>query len=149
MTATAASCFNGIRALIVNDSPASRQVISEYLSSWGIENVAVGSGAEALDILKQARAGDEKQIVALIDEQISGVSALGLARAIKEHSDIKHSKVIMFSAESAARNATEVVDAWITKPVRPSHLFSCLLELLQRYRWRRYQDHRGRAAEPD
>ena len=61
MTATATSCFNGIRALIVNDSPASRQVISEYLSSWGIENVAVGSGAEALDILKLARVGDGKQ----------------------------------------------------------------------------------------
>jgi signal transduction histidine kinase/CheY-like chemotaxis protein len=129
MTATATSCFNGIRALIVNDSPASRQVICEYLSSWGIEIVAAGSGAEALDILKLARAGDGKQIVVLIDEQISGVSALGLARAVKEHSDIKHGKVIMLSADSAVSNATEVVDACITKPVRPSHLFSCLLEL--------------------
>ncbi|MGB8411334.1 MAG: response regulator [Candidatus Binatus sp.] len=129
MTATATSCFNGIRALIVNDSPSSRQILSEYLSSWGIENAAVGSGAEALEILRLARAGDEKQIVALIDEQISGLSALGLARAIKERSDIKHSKVIMLSAQRAVRNATEVVDAWITKPVRPSHLFSCLLEL--------------------
>jgi len=129
MSATAASCFNGMRALIVNDNPASRQVISEYLSSWGIENVAVGSGAEALDILEQTRAGDEKQIVVLIDEQISGLGALGFARAIKEDPDIKHSKAIMLSAESAAWNATEVVDAWITKPVRPSQLFTCLLEL--------------------
>jgi len=129
MTATATSCFNGIRALIVNDSPSSRQILSEYLTSWGIENAAVGSGAEALDILKLARTADEKQIVALIDEQISGLSALGLARAIKERSDIKNSKVIMLSAQRAVRNATEVVDAWITKPVRPSHLFSCLLEL--------------------
>ncbi len=129
MTATATSCFNSVRALIVTGSPASRQVISEYLSSWGIENVAAGSGAEAQDILKLARAGDEKQIVVLIDEQISGVGALDLARAIKQHSDIKHGKVIMLSAQSAASNATEVVDAWITKPVRPSHLFSCLLEL--------------------
>ena len=54
MTATATSCFNGIRVLIVNDSPATRQVICEYLSSWEIENVAVG-GAEALDTLKQAQ----------------------------------------------------------------------------------------------
>src|SRR5208337_4140176 len=129
MNATGASCFKGMRALIVNDSPASRQVISEYLSSWGIENVAVGSGAEALDILELARAGDEKQIIVLIDEQISGLGALGFARAIKQHSDIKHCKAIMFSAESAARNAAGVVDAWITKPVRPSQLFSCLLEL--------------------
>src|ERR1019366_2993119 len=82
MTATATSCFNGIRALIVNDSISSRQILSEYLSSWGIENATVGSGAEALDILKLARAADEKQIVALIDEQISGLSALGPSPAI-------------------------------------------------------------------
>jgi len=129
MTATATSCFNGIRALIVNDSPASRQVISEYLSRWGIENATAGSGAEALDILKLARTGDGKQVVVLIDEQISAMGALSLARAIKQHSDLKHSKVIMLSARRAGSNATEVVDAWITKPVRPSHLFSCLLEL--------------------
>ena len=129
MTATATSCFNGIRALIVNDSSASRQVISDYLSSWGIENVAVGSEAEAVDILKLTLVGDGKQIVVLIDEQISAMGALDLARAIKQHPDIKHGKVIMLSAQGAVSNATEVVDAWITKPVRPSHLFSCLLEL--------------------
>ncbi len=129
MTATAISCFSRVRALIVNDSPASRQVISEYLSSWGIENLAVGGGAEALDILKLARDGAQKQIVVLIDEQAPGMPALSLARAIKDGSDINHNKVIMISAESAAKNAAEVVDAWIIKPVRPSHLFSCLLEL--------------------
>ena len=129
MTATAASCLSAMRALVINDNPASRQVISEYLSAWGIEDVAVGSGTEALDILEQTRAADGKQIVVLIDEQVSGVGALCLARAIKEHPDFKHSKVIVFSAKSAAKNATEVVDAWITKPVRPSQLFTCLLEL--------------------
>ncbi len=55
--------------------------------------------------------------------------ALHLARAIKDQPEIKHNKVIMFSTDSAAKNMTAVVDAWITKPVRPSHLFSCLLKL--------------------
>ena len=35
----------------------------------------------------------------------------------------------MLSAETGGRSAGEAVDASITKPVRPSHLFSCLLEL--------------------
>ncbi len=128
-TARATSCFIGMRALVVNDSPASRHVISEYLSSWGIGNVAASSGAEAPQLLKLARAGGRKQIVVLIDEQISGVNALSLARAIKEHPDIKHAKVIMLGAPSAVSNAAEVVDAWIAKPLRPSLLFIRLLEL--------------------
>ena len=129
MSATASSCLSGVKALIVDDVPGGRPGISEYLSSWGIENVAVADEAKALDFLERARAGDEKQVVIFIDEQASGIDALRLARAIKDHCDINHNKVIMFSAESAVPRRTGVVDAWITKPVRPSHLFSCLLKL--------------------
>jgi two-component system, sensor histidine kinase and response regulator len=129
MAPTAVSCFSGIRAIIITDSPASREVISEYLSSWGSENVAVGSGGEALEILKLEPAGHAKQIVALIDEQTPDMGALRLARAIKNQCGANHARVIMFSAETGARSACDGVDAWIAKPLRPSNLFSCLLEL--------------------
>ena len=128
MNTTAISCFSGVRALIVNESPAIRHVISEYLASWGIESVVVETGSDALDIMKRARAGGQKQIVALLDEQTSGVDAHKLARAIKDHSALDP-KVIMFSAQGRAIDPSAAVDLWITKPVRPSHLFSCLLEL--------------------
>jgi two-component system sensor histidine kinase/response regulator len=130
MAATAVSCFSGIRAIVITDSPAGREAISEYLSSWSAENVAVGGGAEALEILKLEPAGHEKQIVALIDEQTPDMGALRLARAIKDQCGAKHSKVIMLSAETVGRSASDAVDAWITKPLRPSNLFSCMLELL-------------------
>lgn len=129
MSASAVSCFKGTRAIVVNDNPASRQIVADYLSSWGVSTVAVGSGAEALAMLKREPAAGEKQIVTLIDEQTPDMGALKLARAIKEHRTGRRSSVIMFSTEDGARNAGGAVDAWITKPVRPSHLFSCLLEL--------------------
>jgi two-component system sensor histidine kinase/response regulator len=129
MTATATSCFSRVRALVVNDGSVWRHGISEYLSSWGIENIAVSGEAQALDSLKLPQEADEKQVVILIDEQASGIDALRLAHAIKGHCDINRNKIIMFSADSAAQSQTWVVDAWITKPVRPSHLFSCLLKL--------------------
>jgi two-component system sensor histidine kinase/response regulator len=127
MTATA--ICNAMCALVLSDSPASRMVISEYLSSWGIENVAVGSGAAALDALKPARDTDEKQLIVLIDGQTRGIDAPSFARVIKDRLDAKCDKVIVFSAEGAAKFVNGAVDAWITKPVRPSHLFSCLLKL--------------------
>ena len=129
MSASAVSCFKGTRAIVVNDNPASRQIVADYLSSWGVSTVAVGSGAEALAMLKRELAVGEKQIVTLIDEQTPDMGALRLARAIKEHRAGRPTSVIMFSTEDGARNAGGAVDAWITKPVRPSHLFSCLLEL--------------------
>ena len=129
MAATDVPCFSGMRAIVVNDSPASRRVISEYLTPWGIENAAVSSGAEALAMLRQQPVGDDNQTVVLIDEQTPDMGALNLAHAIKDQADNKHRKVIIFSTEDGGRNAGEGVDAWITKPVRPSHLYSCLLEL--------------------
>jgi two-component system sensor histidine kinase/response regulator len=133
MATTDVPCFSGMRAIVVNDSPASRRVISEYLTPWGIENTSVSSGAEALTMLQQ-QPGNDNQIVVLIDEQTPDMGALNLARAIKDHAGkdhvaIKQRKVIMFSTDDGARDAGEAVDAWITKPVRPSHLYTCLLEL--------------------
>ena len=129
MKPSAVSCFSGIWAIAITDSPATREIISGYLSSWGSENVAVGSGAEALATLKLEPAGHAKRMVALIDEQTPDMGALRLARAIKNQHCAKQGKVIMFSAETGERSASDAVDAWITKPLRPSNLFSCLLEL--------------------
>jgi CheY-like chemotaxis protein len=127
MTATA--ICKAMRAMVVSGSRASRQVITEYLASWGIENVALSSGAEALDALKPASDADDKQIIILIDEQTCGMDPLHLAREIKNHFGAKPNKVIMFGAGSAMKDVTAAVDAWIAKPVRPSHLFSCLLKV--------------------
>jgi two-component system, sensor histidine kinase and response regulator len=129
MNANALSCFRAMRAMVVNDSPALRRVIAEYLSSWGIESVAVSSGAEALETLKRMPDGDHDQFIALIDEQTPGIGALALARAFKNHCAGGRCKVILLGAEQGARSAADGVDRWITKPVRPSHLFSCLLDL--------------------
>ncbi|MGA9721558.1 MAG: response regulator [Candidatus Binatus sp.] len=127
--ATATSSFSGVRALIVNESPVSRQALSEYLSAWGIENAAAGGESEVLEILKLARDAGKQRMLVLIDEQTAAIDALGLARAIKQDSHINHNFVIMISAQNATNNISAVADAWITKPVRPSHLFSCLLRL--------------------
>jgi two-component system sensor histidine kinase/response regulator len=129
MTEAASSCFSGVKALIVGDVPGGRDGIPEYLSSWGIENAAVADEAETLDFLMRRGADDEQQVVIFIDEHASGIHALRLARAIKDHCDINRNKVVMFCAESTVQSRTDGVDAWITKPVRPSHLFSCLMKL--------------------
>jgi CheY-like chemotaxis protein len=132
MSASALSCFQTMRAIIINESPPLRRVLSEYLSSWGVENAAVGSGAEAIAMLQRRPAGGHDQIIqfiALLDEQTPAIGALGVARAIKDQCGSERCKVIMLGTEREARPAADGVDRWLTKPVRPSHLFSCLLEL--------------------
>ncbi|HEY6419448.1 MAG TPA: response regulator [Candidatus Binataceae bacterium] len=126
MTASAISMFKGTRALIIYDSPLGRQIISECLWSWGISNMPLGSGAEALDSLL-AHASTGTQAIALVDERLP--EALKLARTIKTHPSLKGTKVIMLGAEGTEKNSTAAVDVWIAKPIRPSHLFNGLFEL--------------------
>jgi len=128
MTATAASCLSTILAIIVNDSPARTRVVGQYLSKWGVENEAVESGADVLEMLKR-KSVTHKQIVVLIDQEAPAISAIRLARAIKDGVDGKNHKVIVFSLPSGVTKSIREIDAWISKPTRPSHLFSCLLEL--------------------
>ncbi len=128
MSASAISCFKAMRTMVVSESGACRKVIADYLLSWGVSDVAVGSRAEVPEMLSRDPAGNEEQIIAFVDEQRSDLESLWVARAIKDHCGKDHCKVIMFSA-GGVRSATDGVDAWITKPIRPSHLFSRLLEL--------------------
>ncbi len=128
MSASAILCFKAMRTMVVSDSAACRQVIGDYLLSWGVSNVTVGSRAEVPEMLNRDPAGNQEQLIALVDEQASDLESLSMARSIKQHCGKEHCKVIMFGA-GGVRSATDEVDAWITKPIRPSHLFTRLLEL--------------------
>jgi PAS domain S-box-containing protein len=125
--------FVGLRVLIVDDSAACRAVIADYLTSWGIANVALRNGATALNELRLAPERGITYNAVLLDEGLPGTSGLSLARIIKKDPRITAPSVIMMSAEANASNSAPTVDSWLTKPVLPTQLFECLdLVLLQR-----------------
>jgi two-component system sensor histidine kinase/response regulator len=124
-TASGDSRFKGMRVLIADESSINRRVISEYLTSWGIANLAVSNGAVLLNEVKRAQ--KMEQTVVLLDEQFPGMSRSTLARAIKHDSIRKDTKIVILSAESGA--GSETAGLVIAKPVRPSRLYSCLLAL--------------------
>ena len=147
MSASALSCFKTMRAIVVNESPALRRVISDYLSSWGVEHAAVGSGAEAIAMLKRRPAGGHDQIkfIALLDEHTPAIGAIGLARAIKDQCGSERCKVIMLGTEREARPAADGVDRWLTsRCVRRTCSVACwsyaaiaIAALSRRCQWRR------------
>ena len=48
--------LTGIRALIVDDNDASREVLHQYLRSWKMQPQKAAEGAEALELLRRAPA---------------------------------------------------------------------------------------------
>ena len=119
-----------VRTLIVDDNAANRQVVSAYLSAWGFANLGVADGSAGLDELKQAQEHGRAYALVLVDDAMPGMSGLRLAQAIKSDIAIEQTKVIMMAPGERPGGLIQIVDGWVTKPVRPSRLLNCLREVL-------------------
>jgi PAS domain S-box-containing protein len=127
-TDTKALPFAGMRALVVGDGVIGRGVISQYLASWGIESISIASEESALSELRLAPEQNLTYAVVLLD-QGPGSKGLSLARLIKNDALVKDTKVIIMSSDARSSTSIDIADFWLTKPVRPSLLFSSLHQL--------------------
>ena len=117
------------RALVVDDNGTGREIVTRYLESWGITTVAVTSGAEALAALSRR---EERFDCAIIDVHMPGMDGLRLAEAIRADPHRRALPLVMLSSLGSRDDppATEHVNAFLTKPIRPSRLFNALLSVL-------------------
>jgi PAS domain S-box-containing protein len=122
--------LNGLRVLIVDDNATNRTVLGHQLNSRGIEFVAAASGTDALELLKT----DWRFDLALLDLMMPGMDGFELARQIKSKRRTAPIKLVLLTSFAAAEmepsDNRDDIAVYLTKPVRQTHLFECLEELL-------------------
>ncbi|MDD5207999.1 MAG: response regulator [Elusimicrobiales bacterium] len=122
--------LTGIKALIVDDNAANREIVSRYLEAWEMRFEAVASGKEALQALKREAAGKDPFRLVLLDMHMTGMDGLMLARAIQEDAGIPLVRKVMMTSLGQSLKAEELKAAGIsiclTKPVRPASLLKAL-----------------------
>ena len=113
------------KALIVDDNATNRLILLKQLNSWGMDAVAVESGAEALRNLRNGEHYD----VAILDMQMPGMDGQMLARQIKEGELAIELPLVMLSSLGRPLSGKDdaLFEAMLTKPVKPSHLFDALM----------------------
>ncbi len=121
----------GRRVLIVDDNRTNCAILRELLRRWGIEPVAVESGAQALTLLEAEPCFD----LAILDLCMPDMDGMQLAETIRRREHGKHMPLIMLTSTSD-RFLREEADrlgfsAYVSKPVRKSHLYDILLRALQ------------------
>ena len=125
------------RVLVVDDDPALRELLSEYLAANGLEVEAVGDGAAMRRALALGMPG-----AIVLDLMLPGEDGLSLARELRTHSDVP---ILMLSARGEEIDRViglEVgADDYLAKPFGPRELLARLRALLRRSR--------GAATEPD
>ncbi len=117
------------RLLIVDDNATNRQILTLQAQSWRMLSQAAESGFEALEWLRQGEAFD----MAILDMQMPHMDGLTLAAEIRKQSGYENLPLIMLTSigrpETGDRPPVDFA-AFLTKPVKQSHLYNVLSEVL-------------------
>ena len=127
--------FRGLRALVVDDNQAARDVLSAMLTSLNIEVHTAVDGHTALTLLELAVQQGHPYDVVLLDWMMPGIDGIETARRIKAHASLaKVPAMLMVTAngrEEAYLEADKAgVNAFLLKPVYASVMYNTLLNIL-------------------
>jgi signal transduction histidine kinase/CheY-like chemotaxis protein/HPt (histidine-containing phosphotransfer) domain-containing protein len=126
--------LSGMKVLVVDDNPTNRIVLDQYLRSWSMAPVLAEGGAEALELARDAKARGEHFDVAVLDLNMPRMDGIDLARSFRSSAgDNPHWLVLLTSSaqRGEARQARDAgIDAYLTKPVKQSQLYDCLVDLI-------------------
>ncbi len=128
-----AQALDGVRALCVDDNETNRRIFEMQLQAWGMAVDCVADGASALTALEHAHRQGKPYQIALLDYHMPGMDGAALARHIKATPYLFALPLVMLSSvgmrEAQDAAALEGM-TYMTKPVRQSQLYTCLVRLL-------------------
>ncbi len=125
--------LENIRILGVDDNSTNRRLLSLLLESWNSRCTVAQSGAEALQLLKEATETGDPYSIAILDMQMPGMDGEELGQKIIMDSAIKTPKMVMMSSIGAWGDETRLLElgfsTYLTKPIKQTQLSDCLISL--------------------
>jgi two-component system chemotaxis response regulator CheY len=107
-----------MHALVVDDSRVSRRILSRMLGKLGFEVSEAGSGAEALDWLKEMN--QTAQLV-MLDWNMPLMDGIEFLRAVRAQPNYAGLKIVMVTTNTQLRDVVVALEAgadeYITKPL--------------------------------
>ena len=104
------------KALVVDDSRATRLILRQMLTSLGFEVAEAGHGREALTYLN----AHEDTSLALVDWNMPEMNGLELVQAVRHDSRFSGMRMMMVTTETEMANITKALEAganeYVMKP---------------------------------
>jgi two-component system phosphate regulon response regulator PhoB len=121
------------RVLVVEDDPATRQMVVEVMASVGLEAKECGTAEEAEGLLSQ---GPYDMVV--LDVHLPGMSGLELVRRIRARGGNAQLPILLISGQSSSKDIVDAfasgADDFVVKPFRNPELAARIFGLLRRAR---------------
>ncbi|EBA14481.1 Hybrid sensory histidine kinase [Roseobacter sp. SK209-2-6] len=118
--------FKGLTCLIVDDLELNRSILSERLTSWGVQCFQAESANRALELLADLRLEKCHLDFAILDYQMPVTDGRELAKCIHKIPEFAQVPIVMLSSveQAMARSVREVENICeiALKPLRASHL---------------------------
>ncbi len=127
--------LKGVRVLVVDDNESARDVLNSYLEDFSFLSKGVASGELALRELNQVKASENFEYdLVLMDYQMPGMNGFEAVQRIRRDlENVKQPKIIMvtgFGREEIMHKAEDgLLDGFLIKPVSPSMLFDCIMQV--------------------
>ncbi len=107
--------------LIVDDEAVNRRLLDRVLSQAGFASAAVGSGEEALDVLRQ-----QEFALVLLDIELPGMNGFEVARAIHETPELAELPVVFLSGHADISDRLKGFEVggvdFVAKPFQPEEV---------------------------
>ena len=127
--------FQGLKALVVDDTELFRNIVCEHLRGWNIRVSSAGSSGEALDLLHADFEDDESYDLVVIDYNMQGIDGELLGRLIRSDSKLDNLKMVLLSIKDWRKEPENIIhenfDDILLKPFRKSMLHNTLSELFK------------------
>ena len=131
----------GMRALVIDDNPAARWVLSGALESAGFVVEAFADASAALESLRTAPDSGLVPDIVLVDREMPGVDGVQAARAIRALFPALSGRIVSVSAqaeqEPSSAAESKLFVALLQKPVNPVRVRDLLFRVLEPERYRR------------
>ncbi|MGI8865331.1 MAG: ATP-binding response regulator, partial [Rubrobacteraceae bacterium] len=128
------SDLRGLRILVVEDNETNRSILQEQVTSWGMHHAEAGDGEQALVMLHEAIRTGKPYDLAVLDMQMPEMDGMELANLIKRDPEISITNLVTLTSMEHRGDgalAREVgISAYLTKPVRQSELYNCLVTVM-------------------
>lgn len=127
---TGVHCTMPATILVVDDEEGFRQMMRIVLGRAGYAVIEAYDGENAQEIL-QTTTPD----LVLLDEMMPGISGSELCQQIKQHPELRHTPVLMFTASAKFQNPSYAVsigaDGVLLKPCPPREVLDAIVRFIE------------------
>ncbi|MFC1735785.1 response regulator [Candidatus Hydrogenedentota bacterium] len=126
--------LEGARVLVVDDNETNRLILSRQLQLWKCGHDETPDAKTALEKLRTAARSADPFDIAILDMSMLGTDGETLGREIKEDDSICDVRLVMMTSMGRRGDAARLKEAgfaaYLTKPIKQSSLYDCLMTLL-------------------